>query len=340
MSEEKQEYIKVLSRGDENFKEHYIIPQRYVFSSRLTYPYNGSEFHFCLTSPIINGEVGLLSAGERCRETFFSTYKGLLFAAREVSRYQDGKGWATIVNPNFLRGQEITKGNLNVLIPIGLPYPKRKDIREANEAHSNVFLTAARKATKIVNSLEEIAGWEEKSQVFPARPTNMFPKGNCASLLFSGIPYWGNNTYNFSLFLLLCRLTINPLFQQQEDIKDAKALYEFCCDNINDAKALFGHGSKSPWVMQRVPADMEYVIKTYHIWEALIKSYKKVYEHKERKYLLNSPNVYYGGTIGIASLFSNGPQGNFDKELRQEMIKHLAGIPKEVKIPWMPRLDE
>ena len=333
MSEEKQEYVKILSKGDPNFKEYYTNPQRYMFASRLFYPYVGSEFHFCLTTPIVEGEAGLLSAGERCRETFFHTYKGMLFASKEVKKYDHVIGWTTVENPRFLKGQELSRGGLNVLIPIGLPYPRRKDVREANEEQAQLFLSTAHKAMVIVNSLEEVSGWKERSQVFSARPTNMFPQGNCASLLFSSAPYWGNNTYNFSLFLLLCRLTINPLFQQAE-IKDAKSLYEFCCENMAAARERFGNNSGAPWPLQRVIGDMDHIIKTYPVWEALVKSYKEVYGKEGRKSLLNEGNVYFGGTIGVTSLFINGPQGRLNKELRKEMLKHLTNVPKNVKITW------
>jgi len=304
MSENEKEYVTVISPRDKDYNDVFVdLKELLPKTSYYAYPYCNTNFSLHLASEIKNGRIAVLSSGERCRETFSGTLKNLLFTEKE-RKYYTGNGWEMQPSPTYLRGIEL--GNsANVFVPAVYPYPKLKEQRVRNEEMATAFWNGASVAKRLLNYLEGLAEWEERSAVYGVRITNMFPKENHGSLLFAGAPQWFNTPYQFSLYLLICRLSINH-FIINDEVKDVDSLVKFLKGHLEEIKAFYTNKRDTPWVAQKIVTDANTVIKTAWSWESVVKNYKKAYGNKKRTSILDFYRPYTFNATGISTLCDSG----------------------------------
>jgi hypothetical protein len=211
-------------------------------------------------------------------------------------------------NPSYEKGKLLER-SANVFVPAIYPYPRLKEIRTKNEEMAAAFWNGALVAKRVLNYLEELAGWEERTSVYGVRITNMFPKKNHGSLLFSGASQWFNTPYNFSLYLLICRLSMNH-FIVNDEITDVKSLVKFLTDKLPEIETVYAQRNGTPYLAGRTISDAKMVISTAWSWETLVKSYKEIYKKETRRSALDFYRAYSYNTTGIYSLCKSGVARN------------------------------
>lgn len=325
MSENEKEYVTVISPHDKDYNDAFVdLREVLPKTSYYSYPYCNTNFSLHLASEIKNGRIAILSSGERCRETFAGTLKNLLFGEKE-RRYYTANGWVMQPTSSYIRGLELGD-SANVFIPVVYPYPKLKEQRIRNEEMATAFWNGASVSKRILNYLEDLTDWEERSTIYRTRITNMFPKGNHGSLLFAGAPQWFNTPYQFSLYLLICRLSINH-FIINDEVKDVASLVNLLKGRLEEIKSFYTNKRDTPWVAQKIVTDVNTVIETAWAWESVVKNYKKVYGNKKRTSILDFYRNYTYNATGISTLCKFGaPMKAPDYESLSEVL--YASRPK------------
>jgi hypothetical protein len=305
MSNEEKEYVTVIHEGDPDYQEMFTNLGRMTVHS--PYPFSNTSFALYHASEIKNGRLAILSSGEYCRETFFGTVKNYLWAEK-TRRVYTSTGWSSEPNPNCEKGRLLER-SANIFVPAIYPYPRLKEIRTKNKEMAAAFWNGALVAKRVLNYLEELAEWEERTSVYGVRITNMLPKKNHGSLFFSGASQWFNTPYNFSLYLLICRLSMNH-FIVNDKITDVKSLVKFLKGKLSEIEAFYTYGNLAPYLARRVVNDAKMVISTAWSWETLVKSYKEIYKKETRRSTLAFYRAYSYNTTGVYSLCKSGVVDN------------------------------
>jgi hypothetical protein len=175
-----------------------------------------------------------------------------------------------VPNQQYTASKQMARRS-NLMIVGRFPYPSRKLIREETEAKKAAATARAEAALRVLNDLEEMAGWR-KTELFSIELDNpdLFKRKNFLGFCFSGPKDWFDSPYVASIFALICRTVKHKV----ERVEDIAGFDSYIKSYKEQNKVLQGHWGT------RVDAD--FIRITSYSWAPLVKNFKAVIGSKGR----------------------------------------------------------
>jgi len=183
---------------------------------------------FAVGSRIIRNRIFFVSEFMTCRERLSQFVNSCVTAPKIIDRqynYMTCSYETNIKNRLYVVNSQIRQRS-NLILFSRFLYPSVKGIRDLINQKKQIIEIRANAALRVLNDLEEKAGWR-KTELFCLRieNTELFKKNNYFGVCFSGPSNWFDSPYSVSIFALICRI-IRHRLKNFEKIVDFETYVE------------------------------------------------------------------------------------------------------------------